>query len=85
MFLLSAQNIFHIILTSSVEAAKKNSSLNFMSSVGFQASKIWMFSFWKFTVELVLESFSGRNNSLEPPVLGFSNSLPYGLEKLSEL
>ena len=51
-----------------------------MSLVGFQFSKIWMF-FGKFTVEQALESFSGRNNSLELHVLGFSDSLPYGLEE----
>ena len=45
MFLLSAQNNFYIILSSRV-CAKKNSSLNFMSSVGFHVIKIWVF-FWK--------------------------------------
>ena len=59
---------------------KKNSSLNFMSSVGFQASKIWIF-FGKFTVELVSKSFSGRNNSLDPSVFWFSNIRLYGLEE----
>ena len=39
----------------------------------------------KFTAELVLKSFSGGNDSLEPLVLGLSNSLLYGLEKLIEL
>ena len=44
MFLLSAQKIFYIILSSYVEGhVQKNSSLNFMSPVGFQASKIWNF------------------------------------------
>ena len=51
-----------------------------MSSVGFQASKIWTF-FENLTVELVLKLFSGRNNSLEPPVFLFSNSGLYGLEE----
>ena len=64
---------------------KKNSSLNFMSLVGFQASKIWMFFFGKFTVEQVLKSFSGRNNSLKPPVFWSCDSLPYDLEKSKEL
>ena len=41
--------------------------------------------FGKFTAELVLKSFLGGNDSLEPPVLGLSNSLLYGLEKLIEL
>ena len=35
--------------------------------------------FRKFTVEQVLKSFSGRNNSLEFHVFWFSNSLPHGL------
>ena len=44
MFLLSAQNNFYIILSSYVQRhVHNNSSLNFMSAVGFQASKIWMF------------------------------------------
>ena len=55
-----------------------------MSSVGFQASRILMF-FGKFTVEKVLKSFSGRNNSLNPPVFGFCDSLPFGLEESREL
>ena len=55
-----------------------------MSSVGCQASKIWMF-FRKITAEQALKSFSGRNNSLKSLVLGFSNSLPYGLEESREL
>ena len=47
MFLLSAQNKFYIPLISYAEEhVKENSSLNFMSPVGFQASKIWIF-FWK--------------------------------------
>ena len=36
-----------------------------MSSVGFQASKIWM-CFGKFTAEQVLKWFSGINNSIKP-------------------
>ena len=51
-----------------------------MSSVGFQASKIWMF-FGKFAVELVWKSFSGKNNSLEPPVVLVFNSRLYDLEE----
>ena len=44
-FLLSAQDNFYIILGSYVEGhVKKKSSLNFMSLVGFQVSKIWKFS-----------------------------------------
>ena len=46
MFLLSVQTNFHIILSSYIEGhLKQNSSLNFMSLVGFQASEIWMFFF----------------------------------------
>ena len=47
MFLSSIQNNFYIVLSSYVEGhLQKNSILNFMASVGFQASKIWML-FWK--------------------------------------
>ena len=35
----------------------------------------------KFIVELVWKSFSGRNNSLEPPVFLFCSSRFYGLEE----
>ena len=35
----------------------------------------------KFIVELVWKSFSGRNNSLEPPVFWFCSSRFYGLEE----
>ena len=58
-------------------------SLNFMSLVIFQASKIWGFC-RKFTAEQVLKS-SGRNNAIESLAFGFSNSLPYGLEESREL
>ena len=55
MFLLSAQNNFYIILSSYVEGhVQKDSSLNFMSSVGFQASKMWMI-FWKIYCKASLE------------------------------
>ena len=37
--------------------------------------------FGKFIVEKDLKSFSGRNNSLNPPVFGFCDSLPYDLEE----
>ena len=47
MFLLSAQKFFLYYMSLYVELyVKKNSRLNLMSSVGSQASKIWMF-FWK--------------------------------------
>ena len=68
MFLLSAKNNFYITSSSYVEGhVKKHSSLNFMPVVGFQASKIWMFS--KFTMRQVLKSFSGRNNFSQRPLL----------------
>ena len=38
----------------------------------------------EFTMEQVL-TFPGRKNSIEPPVLGLSNSLPYGLKESREL
>ena len=77
MFLLSVQNNFYIILSSCVERyMKKISSLNFMSLVGFQASKMWKF-FWKIYSEASLQIiFRKKNNSLEPPAFWFSNSLP---------
>ena len=40
------KQILHYIKFICRRACAKNSSLNFMSLVGFQASKIWMF-FWK--------------------------------------
>ena len=40
--------------------------------------------FGKLTVELILNSLSGRNKSLEAPVFGFSNSDPYDLEESRE-
>ena len=35
--------------------------------------------------EQVLKSFSGRNNFLEPPVFGFTNSLPHSLKQSIKL
>ena len=44
MLILGPQDNFHIILSYYVEKhLKKNSSLNFISSIDFQASEIWMF------------------------------------------
>ena len=84
MFLLSTQSNIYIMVTSYVEEhVKKSSSLNFMSSVGFQAFK--MFFFRKFTVEQVLKSFPGRTNFLKHPVFGICDSLPFGLEESREL
>ena len=54
-----------------------------MSSFGFQAFKAWIF-LRKFTVKQDLKSFSGRNNSVEPSVYRFCNSLSYGLEESKE-
>ena len=71
IFLLSSQTIFVLYYYSYVEGIwKKNSSLNFMSSVDFHVSKIWIL-FGKFTVEQVLKSLLSRRNSLEPLVLDF--------------
>ena len=84
MFLLSAQNKFYIMSSYAENHVKKNSSLNYVSSVGFQASKICMF-FGKFTAEQVLKSFLGTNNSLKAPAFGFCDSLPFGLEESREL
>ena len=82
MFLLSAQNNFYVIMSWYVEGTcEKNSSLNFMSLVGFQASKICMF-FGKFTAEQVLKS---RNNSLKPSFFGFCDNIPFSLEESREL
>ena len=41
--------------------------------------------FWKNFVELGWKLFSGRNNSLEPPVFWFSIGLWYSLEESREL
>ena len=35
-------------------------------------------------MELALESFSGRNNSVEISVFRFANTLPYDLEETRE-
>ena len=63
---------------------KKIQTWTFKTLYGFQPSKIWMF-FWKSTVEQVSKSFSGRNNSLKPPVFEFCDNLPYDLEESIEL
>ena len=77
MFLLSAQKNFYIKLSSYVK--------------GYVKSEFHVFSwfpclqnvfFEKVTVELVWKSFSGRNNSLEPPVsFYFLTVVLYGLEE----
>ena len=54
MFLLSDLNNFYVILSPYVEEHVQNySSSNFMSSVDFQVSKIWMFFFGKFTAVIL--------------------------------
>ena len=69
MFLLSVQTNFYILLSSYVKGhMKKKSSLRFMYLVCFQVSKIWTL-FGKFTLEIALKSFSGRNNSVEAPFM----------------
>ena len=62
---------------------KKNSSLNFLFSVDFQASKIWTF-FWKIYCRTSFEILF-RQKSLKPPVFGFCDSLLFGLEEPGEL
>ena len=81
MLILDAQDNFHIILSYCVEGHLKK-SLNFMSSIDFQASKIWMLFVKN---RCFLKPFSGRNNSLELPGFGISNSLLYVLEESIEL
>ena len=38
----------------------------------------------KLTLELVLKSFSGKNNPVEAPGFRFCNTVPYDLEELRE-
>ena len=63
---------------------KKKLSLSFMLWFISRPWKSGCF-FGKFTAELVLKEFLGKNNFLEVPVFGFSNSLPYSLEESREL
>ena len=82
MFQLSTQSNFYFLLSSYVEDyVKKESILNFMSSVLVSWSPKSRYFFGKFTIELVWKSFSGRNNSLEPSVFWFSNGRLYDLEE----
>ena len=39
----------------------------------------------KFFVRKVLKSFSGRNNSVKPPIVRLCDSLPFGIEESQEL
>ena len=85
MLILGAQDNSHIILSYYVEGhLKKNSNLNFMSSIDFQASKISIF-LGSNTVKQVLKPFSDRYNSLELPGFRLYNSLLYVLEESREL
>ena len=79
MFLLSFQTNFYVILRSYVQG-----HMSFMSLLRSRPPKSGCF-LGKLTAELVLKSFSGRNNSLEAHVFGFTNSLPYGPEESMEL
>ena len=85
MFLLSAQNNFYVILSSYVEGQVKENQLwvSCLWLVSSSPKSRWFFR--EFFVELVRKSFSGRNNSREPPVFRFSDSLPYVLEESREL
>ena len=77
-------NVKGIILDIS-KAFNKVSSLNFMSSVGFQVSKIWMFVWKNVCRSSFCNFFSSRNNSLEAPVFWFSKSVPCVVEESGEL
>ena len=78
MFLLSVQNT---MLNSYVEGHVKK--------IHVKISCLWLVSrppnsrcfFGKFTLEQVLKSFSGRNNSLKPSVFGFCVSLSFRLQE----
>ena len=60
MFLLSTPNNFYIVFSSYVEEyVKKNSSLDFMSLVGLQTSKLCKL-FRKFTMEIVWNYFQAK-------------------------
>ena len=81
MLLLSVQNNFYIILSTYVEGhvTKKIQSELYVFGLSPGLQNLDVF-YGKFTVEKVLKSFSGRNNSLKPPVFGFGDSLSYNLE-----
>ena len=86
MLLLSVQNNFYIILSSYVEGqVKKIQVLNFCIFGWFPGLQNLDVFFGKFTVGQVLKSFSGTNDTLKPPVFGFCDSLPFGLENQESL
>ena len=62
---------------------KKNLARGSCLSFASMSPKPGLFCFEKFSVELVLKLFSGRN-SVEATAFGFSNSLPYDLEESRE-
>ena len=64
MFLLSVQTKFYIILSSYVEGDMKKILVSVLSIWFVSRSPKCGCFFGKFNVELVLKSFSGRNNSL---------------------
>ena len=82
MFLLSAQNNFYIILSSYVEGHVKKKFKSAFHVVGWFPG---LQNVDVFLENLLWKSFSSRNNSLEPPVFGITNSLQYGLEESREL
>ena len=69
------------MLSSHVEGHLKSEFYVFRWFQGLQNLDVF---FGRFTAEQVLKSFSGRNNSLKPPVFGFCDSLPFGLEESRE-
>ena len=72
MFLLRACNNFHIILSPYVEGhMQKNSSLNFKSLIGFQASRIWMFFQKKICVSILEITFRQKQFFRAPCFLIF--------------
>ena len=86
MLLLRVQNNFYIILSSYVEGqVKKIQVLNFCIFGWFPGLQNLDVFFGKFTVGQVLKSFSGTNDTLKPPVFGFCDSLPFGLENQESL
>ena len=66
-------------------ASEKNSSLKFCVFGWFPGLQNLDVFFGKFTVGQVLKSFSGTNDTLKPPVFGFCDSLPFGLENQESL
>ena len=82
MFLLSSQNNFCILLSSYVEVyVKKKFKSVFYGFGWFPGLQNLNVVFGKFTLEQVLKSFVGRNNSLKPPVFGFCGSFLHDLEE----